>query len=70
MRRVVVTGMGMISPLASSVNRTWEKLLNGSYGAVPISRFDTNGFATDYACEVKFGDGTNDTFNPDDWMDS
>ena len=70
MRRVVVTGMGMISPLASSVNRTWEKLLNGSSGAVPISRFDTNGFATNYACEVKFGDGTNDTFNPDDWMDS
>ena len=34
-----------------------------------ITRFDTDGYTTDYACEIKFGDGTNDTFFPDEWMD-
>ncbi len=69
MRRVVVTGLGIVSPLSSSIDGTWTKLLNCSSGASKISRFDTEGYVTDYACEVKFGDGINDTFNPDDWMD-
>ena len=69
MRRVVVTGLGMVSPLSSSVDGTWSKLLNGHSGAAKISRFDTKDFTTDYACEIKFGDGSNDSFNPDDWMD-
>ena len=53
MRRVVVTGLGMVSPLSSSVNGTWENLLNGFSAADKITRFDTDGFTTDYACEIK-----------------
>ncbi|MEL7114693.1 MAG: beta-ketoacyl-ACP synthase II, partial [Pseudomonadota bacterium] len=68
MRRVVVTGMGMVTPLASGVDLTWERILDGASGAGPITHFDTEGFATSYACEVKRGDGTDGTFNPDDWV--
>ncbi len=69
MRRVVVTGLGMVTPLACGVEPTWQRLLNGESGAGPISRFDASSFATTYACEIPFGDGTGDTFNPDDWME-
>ncbi|WP_417259034.1 beta-ketoacyl-ACP synthase II [Celeribacter sp.] len=68
MRRVVVTGLGMVSPLACGVEETWTRLLAGESAAGTIQRFDASGLATDYACEVKRGDGTNGTFNPDDWM--
>ncbi|PTQ68537.1 beta-ketoacyl-ACP synthase II [Celeribacter persicus] len=68
MRRVVVTGLGMVSPLACGVEETWTRILAGESAAGTIQRFDASGLATDYACEVKFGDGTNGTFNPDDWM--
>ena len=69
MRRVVVTGLGMVTPLASGVEETWKRLLAGESGARPITRFDTSGVATKYACELPLGDGTNGTFNPDDWME-
>lgn len=69
MRRVVITGMGMVTPLASGVEETWSKLLAGESGAGPITHFDTEGYGTTYACEVKRGDGTNGTFNPDEWME-
>ena len=69
MRRVVVTGLGMVTPLASGVEETWKRLLAGESGAGPITRFDTSGVATKYACELPLGDGTNGTFNPDDWME-
>ncbi|ATG47237.1 beta-ketoacyl-[acyl-carrier-protein] synthase II [Celeribacter ethanolicus] len=68
MRRVVVTGLGMVSPLACGVEETWTRILAGESAAGTIQRFDASGLATDYACEVKFGDGTKGTFNPDDWM--
>ncbi len=68
MRRVVVTGLGMVSPLADGVDETWSRLLDGQSGAGPISLFDTEGFATSYACEVPFGDGSDGSFNPDDYM--
>ncbi len=68
MRRVVVTGLGMVTPLACGVEETWSRLLDGQSGAGPITRFDTEGFATSYACEVPYGDGSNGTFNPDDYM--
>jgi 3-oxoacyl-[acyl-carrier-protein] synthase II len=70
MRRVVVTGLGMVTPLACGVDETWSRILDGQSGAGTISRFDASGLATDYACEIPFGDGTNGTFNPDDWMAS
>ncbi len=68
MRRVVITGLGLVSPLASGVEESWSRLLAGESGAGPITRFDASNVATTYACEVPYGDGTNGTFNPDDWM--
>lgn len=70
MRRVVVTGLGMVTPLACGVEETWSRLLAGDSGAGLISRFDAERVTTKYACEIPFGDGSNGTFNPDDWMES
>jgi 3-oxoacyl-[acyl-carrier-protein] synthase II len=67
MRRVVITGMGMVSPLACGVEETWARLVAGGSGAGPITRFDASGLATRIACEVPWGDGSDGTFNPDDW---
>ena len=69
MRRVVVTGLGMVTPLASGVDETWMRLLAGESGAGPITRFDASGVQTKYACEIPLGDGTDGTFNADDWME-
>lgn len=68
MRRVVITGLGLVTPLASGVEESWTRLLAGQSGAGPITRFDPVDVATKYACEVPYGDGTDGTFNPDDWM--
>jgi 3-oxoacyl-[acyl-carrier-protein] synthase II len=70
MRRVVVTGLGLVTPLASGVEETWSRLLDGQSGAGPITLFDAqaSGVTTTYACEVPRGDGANGTFNPDDWL--
>ncbi len=69
MRRVVVTGLGMVSPLACGIEESWSRLLDAQSGAGTISRFDASHLATDYACEVPMGDGSDGTFNPDDWME-
>ncbi|MGR3513302.1 MAG: beta-ketoacyl-ACP synthase II [Paracoccaceae bacterium] len=69
MRRVVVTGLGMVSPLASGVEDTWSRLLAGQSAAGTITRFDAGHLATTYACEVPRGDGSDGSFNPDDWME-
>jgi len=68
MRRVVVTGLGLVTPLASGVEETWARILKGTSGAGPITRFDASRVTTKYACEVPLGDGTDGTFNADDWM--
>lgn len=68
MRRVVVTGLGLVTPLASGVEASWTRLLDGQSGAGTITRFDAGNLATNYACEVPYGDGSDGTFNPDDWM--
>jgi 3-oxoacyl-[acyl-carrier-protein] synthase II len=68
MRRVVVTGLGLVTPLACGVEETWKRLLDGDSGAGPIERFDASQMGTKYACELPRGDGTDGTFNPDDWM--
>ncbi|MFC0341553.1 beta-ketoacyl-ACP synthase II [Paracoccus niistensis] len=70
MRRVVVTGLGMVTPLACGVEETWSRLLDGQSGAGPITRFDASNVVTKYACEIPFGDGSEGSFNPDDWMDA
>ena len=69
MRRVVVTGLGLVTPLACGVEETWSRLLAGQSGAGPITRFDASRVATTYACEVPLGDGSDGTFNADDWME-
>ena len=69
MRRVVVTGLGIVCPLGSGIEPVWERLLAGQSGAGPITRFDTRDVVTKYACEIPLGDGTDGTFNPDDWME-
>ena len=68
MRRVVVTGLGLVSPLATGVAETWERLLAGRSAGRTISKFEASHLATTYACEVLFGDGADGTMNPDDWM--
>lgn len=68
MRRVVVTGLGMVSPLASGVEETWSRLLSGQSAAGPITRFDASHLATSYACEIPRG-AEDGAFNPDDWME-
>lgn len=69
MRRVVVTGMGMVSPLAMGFEGTWSKLIAGKNAAGTITRFDAEHLATNYACEIPRGDGTHGTFNADAFME-
>ena len=69
MRRVVVTGLGMVSPLASSAGGTWRRLLASESGAARISNFEVGDLPCQIACQVRRGDGANDSFNPDDWME-
>jgi len=52
-RRVVVTGMGAVTPVGNDVATTWRALLTGVSGAAPITKFDTTGFQVRFACEVK-----------------
>jgi len=61
-KRIVVTGLGAITPLGNSVKETWEAVREGKSGAGPITRFDTTEYATKIACEVK-------GFDPKNWMD-
>lgn len=68
MRRVVITGMGMVSPLACGVEETWARLLDGKNGARRIETFEVSDIAAQIGCPIPRGDGTDGTFNPDDWM--
>ncbi|MBA2589939.1 MAG: beta-ketoacyl-ACP synthase II, partial [Alphaproteobacteria bacterium] len=70
MRRVVVTGLGLVTPLACGVEETWSRLLAGQSGAIAITKFRTDDLATKIACQVPRGDGSNGTFNPDQWVDA
>ena len=52
-KRVVVTGLGALTPIGNSVPEYWEALINGVSGAAMIKSFDTSKFKTKFACEVK-----------------
>ncbi len=67
-RRVVITGLGLVTPLACGVEESWSRLIEGQSGAGKIKRFDASHLACDIACEVPVGDGSDGTFNADDWM--
>src|SRR6516164_8374305 len=69
MRRVVVTGLGMVSPLGCGVEPAWKRILNGESGARKIATFDVADLPCKIACQVQRGDGSDDTFNPDQWME-
>jgi len=53
MKRVVITGLGAVTPIGNNINAFWENLLNGVSGADKISRFDASKFKTKFACEIK-----------------
>jgi len=69
MRRVVVTGLGLVTPLADGVEKTWERILAGQSGAGRITGFDPSRLTTQYACEVPLGDGADGTFHADSYLD-
>ena len=69
MRRVVVTGLGIVSPLGANVDWTWKRMVAGESGAGTITRFDASDLPTRIAFEVKEGDGSNGTLKRDDWID-
>jgi 3-oxoacyl-[acyl-carrier-protein] synthase II len=62
MKRVVVTGLGALTPIGNTLNEYWDALLSGKSGAAPIQQFDASLFKTHFACEVK-------NFNIEDFMD-
>jgi 3-oxoacyl-[acyl-carrier-protein] synthase II len=69
MRRVVVTGMGLVSPLGCGVEPVWSRILEGRSGARKISKFPTEDLPCKIAAEVPRGDGSDATFNADQWVD-
>jgi 3-oxoacyl-[acyl-carrier-protein] synthase II len=69
MRRVVVTGMGMVTPLGSGVKPTWERLIAGESGVGPITRFDASAYSARIAAQVPRPNERANAFNPDDWME-
>jgi 3-oxoacyl-[acyl-carrier-protein] synthase II len=69
MRRVVVTGMGMVTPLGCGVEPTWRRLIAGESGARKVEKFDVSDLAAKIACQIPRGDGSDGTYNPDHWME-
>ena len=69
MRRVVVTGMGMVTPLACGVEATWSRLIAGESGARKIDTFEVSDITCKIAGMIPYGDGSNGTYNPDQWME-
>jgi 3-oxoacyl-[acyl-carrier-protein] synthase II len=69
MRRVVVTGLGMVTPLACGVEPSWQRLIKGASGAKRIDSFDVSDLPAKIACQVPRGDGSEGTFNPSQWME-
>ncbi|MGB6284342.1 MAG: beta-ketoacyl-ACP synthase II [Xanthobacteraceae bacterium] len=69
MRRVVVTGLGMVTPLACGAEQTWQRLRSGKGGITRIERFDVSDIPCKIAGQVPRGDGSDGSFNPDDWME-
>lgn len=70
MRRVVVTGMGLVTPLGVGLDHNWTRLTNGESGAVAIENFDVSDLPAKIAAQVPRGDGSNGTFNPDNFVSS
>ncbi len=69
MRRVVITGVGMVSPLGCGVEASWARLIAGENAAKRIESFEVDDLSCQVACEIPRGDGSNGTYNPDDWLE-
>jgi len=69
MRRVVVTGLGLVTPLACGTEQTWQRLRSGGSGIKRIEKFDVSDIPCKIAGQVPRGDGSDGSFNPDDWME-
>src|SRR5205807_1252877 len=69
MRRVVVTGLGMVTPLGCGVETTWQRLVAGESGARKVEKFDVSDLPAKIACAIPRGDGADGTYNPDQWME-
>ncbi|MFN0263282.1 beta-ketoacyl-ACP synthase II [Tepidamorphus sp. 3E244] len=69
LRRVVVTGLGAVTPLGGNIDLTWKRLLAGENSAKRVTEFEVDDIACKIACPVRFGDGSGDTFNPDAYME-
>src|SRR5689334_17679657 len=69
LRRVVVTGMGMVTPLGCGVDTTWRNILAGKSGARRIENFKVDDLPCQIACQVPAGNLADGGFNPDEWMD-
>ena len=69
MRRVVVTGLGMVTPLANGVDETWRRLLACKSGIGHVSKFEVADLPCKIAGQIPRGDGSEGTFNPDQWME-
>src|SRR3954465_9161277 len=67
--RVVVTGLGMVTPLACGVEPTWQRLINGESGVSRVERIDVSDLSARIAGQIPRGDGSNGTYNPDQWME-
>ncbi|HKY87331.1 MAG TPA: beta-ketoacyl-ACP synthase II [Pseudorhodoplanes sp.] len=69
MRRVVVTGLGMVTPLACGVDVTWERILASKSGIRRIEKFDVSDLPCKIAAQIPRGDGSGGSYNPDQWME-
>jgi len=69
MRRVVVTGLGLVTPLACGIEPTWRRLVAGESGIARVEKFDVSDITCKIAGQVPRGDGSNGTFNADEWME-
>jgi 3-oxoacyl-[acyl-carrier-protein] synthase II len=69
MRRVVVTGMGMVTPLGCGVETNWSRLIAAESGARKIVTFEVSDISCRIAGMIPYGDGTDGTYNPDQWME-
>src|SRR5258708_23672798 len=67
MRRVVITGLGLVTPLACGVEASWARLLAGQSGAGPITKFKVDDLACRIACDVPRGDGSDGSYDPHPW---
>ena len=69
MRRVVITGLGLLSPLGCGVEVTWQRLTAAENAAKRVESFDVSDLTCQIACQIPRGDGSDGTFNPNDWME-